>query len=42
MNEMLATLGATASLEQAFEQAYGAGYQRTRQAWRETLQRQHG
>lgn len=42
MNEMLATLGTTASLEQAFEQAYGTGYQRTRQAWRETLQRQHG
>lgn len=42
MNEMLATLGATASLDQAFEQAYGSDYRRTQQAWREHVARQYG
>lgn len=42
MNELLVTLGSTASLDQACEQAYGANYRRTQQAWREALFRQHG
>lgn len=40
MNEMLAALGAGAGLDQACEQAYGADYRRTQQAWRDHVLRQ--
>lgn len=42
MNDLLKALGETGSLDRAFEQVYGQGYQATRQAWATRFRQQNG
>jgi hypothetical protein len=42
MNDMLKTMGASGSVEEAFRQTYGKGYTETRRAWQDRLRQQYG